>query len=98
MTRRRKTDPWTRVAADAWLLGIEASTVVSLRMLKLAAGGPAARTESRRMVSEKLAAAQSWQRLALTGGLGGSAPTAAGRTLRHYRRKVKANRRRLQKG
>ncbi len=98
MKRRRRVDPWTRVATDAWMLGVEASAVVGLRMLKLAAGGPAARTESRRMVREKVAAAQSLQRLALTGGLGTSVPGAASKALRHYGRKAKANRRRLRKG
>ncbi|MEQ9606507.1 MAG: hypothetical protein RLN99_02445 [Kiloniellaceae bacterium] len=98
MRRRGKATTWASVAADAWMLGIDASTVVGLRTLKLAAGGPAAKAESRRMLSEKAAAAQAWQWLAFTGGLGTSAPTAASKTLRHYSRKVKANRRRLEKG
>lgn len=98
MRRRGKVTTWVGVAADAWKLGIDASTVVGLRALKLTAGGRAAKAESRRMLSEKVAAAQAWQWLALTGGLGSSAPTAASKTLRHYGRKVRANRRRLNKG
>jgi len=96
--RRRRGNPWARVAADAWMLGVDAAAVVGLRAVKLAAGGRAARTESRRMVREKLAAAQSWQGAAFTGELGSSAPVAAARSLRLYRRKVSANRRRLMKG
>jgi len=98
VTRRRKADPWAAVALDAWMLGLDASTVVGLRALKLASGGRAAEAESSRMLNEKVAAVQSWQRLALSGGLGLDAAGAASKTLRHYRRKVKANQRRLMKG
>jgi hypothetical protein len=38
------------------LLGIEAQSVIGLRMRKLADGGPAALTETQRMVTEKAAA------------------------------------------
>jgi hypothetical protein len=79
------------------VLGFEAAAVVGLRGLRLTAGGRAAKAESRRMVSEKIDAALALQALALTGGLGATAPAAAGRVLRHYRRKVRANRRRLSK-
>jgi len=71
--------------------------VIGQRGLRIAAGGPAAEAETHRLVSEKAAAAAEWQILAMTGRLGASAPTAAARTLRHYRRKVRANRRRLAK-
>jgi hypothetical protein len=49
------------------------------------------------MVSEKVDAAIALQARALTGGLGGTPASAAARTIAHYRRKVKANRRRLSK-
>jgi len=42
-------------------------------------------------------AAVALQTLALTGALGATAPRMAGKTLAHYRRKVRANRRRLSK-
>jgi len=83
--------------SDAWRLGLESATVVGLRGLKLAAGGPRAKTEARRMVSEKLDAVVALQALALTGGLGVTPSAAARKTLRHYARKVRANRRRLAK-
>lgn len=79
------------------MLGLEAATVVGQRGLKIATGGRAAKAEARRMVREKLDAAVAWQILAMTGGLGTTAPAAAAKTLRHYRRKVRANRRRLAK-
>jgi hypothetical protein len=83
---------------DAWMLGLEASTVVGLRTLKLAAGGDAAAAEASRMISEKLTAAVELQALATAGALGVTAPRAVAKTLTHYRRKVRANRRRLSKG
>jgi len=42
---------WTRAGMDAWSLGIDASAVVGLRMLKLTAGDQAAIAESRLMVA-----------------------------------------------
>jgi hypothetical protein len=50
------------------------------------------------MVSEKVVAAFELQAIALTGGLGLTPLSAASKTLRHYRRKVRANQRRLAKG
>jgi hypothetical protein len=49
------------------------------------------------MVSEKVQAGIALQTLALTGGLGATAASASVRTMAHYRRKVRANRRRLQR-
>ncbi len=94
MARR---NPWVRLSMDAWALGLEASAVIGLRTLKLAAGGPAADAEAKRMVSEKVQAGVELQQRALTGGLGLSAAGATAKTMAHYRRKVRANRRRLSK-
>jgi hypothetical protein len=91
-------NPWLRPGMDAWALGVEASSVVALRMLKFAGGGAAAEAEARRMVSEKIEAGLALGALAWSGGLGLTAPRAASVTLAHYRRKVRANRRRLRKG
>jgi hypothetical protein len=63
-------NPWFCAGFYAWSLGLEASSVISLRTLKIAVGGPAAEAEARRMVSEKLEAGLTLQTLALTGGLG----------------------------
>ena len=89
------TNPWARIAADAWLLGLEASYVITLRMLKMAAGGAAANAEVHRMFSEKFLAASSLQSQALIGALGYTAPGVAKKSIRHYRKSVRANRRRL---
>jgi hypothetical protein len=96
MTRRK--DPWTSLAFDSWSLGLEASSVIGLRMMKFAAGGPAAQAEAELMISEKMAAGLTLPMLAMTGQLGASGPAIAAGSLAHLRKKVRANRRRLAKG
>lgn len=88
-------NPWFRLSMDAWSLGMEASSVIGLRTLKIAAGGPAAQREAARMIDEKVQAGLTLQMKALTGGLGMTPHNAAARTVAHYRRKVRANQRRL---
>ena len=91
-------NPWYGIGLDAWRLGLEASAVIGLRTLKLAQGGPAAQAEAELMVGEKLAATVALGSMALTGGLGLNPAQASARTLAHYRKHVRANRRRLGKG
>jgi hypothetical protein len=76
-------------------LTLEASSVIALRMLKAAAGGTPAAAEASRMVDEKIEAGLALQGKAMTGQLGPTAHGAASKVIAHYRRKVKANRRRL---
>ena len=92
MTRR---NPWFRLGMDAWFLTIEASSVIALRVLKAAAGGASAEAEASRMVNEKIESGLALQAKAMTGGLGPTTHGAAAKVIAHYRRKVKANRRRL---
>ncbi len=80
---------------DAWMLGVEASSVIGLRTLKMAAGGPAAAAEADLMVREKLDSSLLLQMKAMTGQLGMTPAAALSNTLAHYRRKVRANRKRL---
>lgn len=94
----RRKDPWAGMAWNAWAMGLEASTVIGLRTLKIAAGGPAAQAEIDLMVSEKVVAALSLPMLAMTGQLGATGPAVAARSLTHLRKTVRANRRRLSKG
>jgi hypothetical protein len=78
-----------RFGAEAWM-------VVGLRMARLAAGGPLAAREAQRMVTEKAAAAveaQASTSAALMSGA--SAKTLRRKATSGYRRRVKANRRRL---
>jgi hypothetical protein len=78
-------------------MGLEASSVIGLRTLKIAAGGTAAQSEIQLMVSEKLTAGFALPMMAMTGQLGTSGPAVASRSITHLRRKVRANRRRLSK-
>jgi ABC-type sugar transport system substrate-binding protein len=94
---RRQQNAWLRVGWDAWWLGVEASMVIGQRMLRMAAGGAAASTEARRMLAEKVQAGVALQTAAMTGQLGLTSHTAAKKTIRHYRKRVRANRRRLAK-
>jgi hypothetical protein len=92
-----RRNPWFRIGFSAWSLGLEASSVIALRMLKIASGGKGGEAEARRMINEKIEAGLGLQTKALTGGLGLTPQSAATKTLAHYRRKVRANRRRLEK-
>lgn len=91
-------NPWFRASFDLFSLGLEAATVMSLRTSKIVLGGAAANTESQRMVQEKIDSALDLQTMFMTGQMGINGPAAIAKTLAHYRRKVRANRRRLIKG
>jgi hypothetical protein len=73
--------------------------VIGLRTMQRAMAGPggnaASDDESRRMVDEKIASALHLQAAMMTGALGGTPATATKKVLRHYLRKVRANRKRL---
>jgi hypothetical protein len=94
MARRRTQFP--ALAFDVARLGAEAWMVIGLRYAKLAAGGPAAGLEAYRMVAEKSAAALEAQFAAAMALATGAGHAAAGdKALGRYRRRVRANRRRL---
>jgi len=85
--------------SDAAALGLEAQGVIAMRLLKIAAGGPAADAECRLMVTEKFAAASAAlaeAALALAGGK--SIHDAATLALVPVRRRVQANHQRLMQG
>ena len=44
-------NPWLSFGLRAWQIGLEAQSVIGLRMLRLAAGGARAEAESSRMVT-----------------------------------------------
>jgi hypothetical protein len=73
-----------------FMLALEAQEVIFLRMLKLASGGPQAYVEATRMIAEKAeAGAAAAARL-----LAGDSPH---KITADYRRKVRANARRLRR-
>jgi hypothetical protein len=89
--------PWFRLAVSAAHLAFEAQTLVGLRLLRIATGGVAALPEIGRMVPEKVDALLEAQRIALFSIAGGELARAPARQVRMYRRRVKANRTRLDK-
>jgi len=76
--------PWWDVA----MLAAEAQQVIWLRFLKLAAGGPQAPREAQRMMTEKVQTAAQ----VAAGIMMGDAAT---KVVKRYRKKVRANKRRL---
>ena len=75
---------------------LDANAVVAMRLMRLASGGAVAQREAQRMVTEKcLAFAQAQTaaaaRMMTGGGIAGATKSASD----VYRRKVRANRRRL---
>ena len=87
--------PWARLGFDLMALSAEAGGVMALRMMRLGAGGPLAAAEAQLMVAEKIRAAAELQSRAWVNAVTGSAPVSPQTAIAHYRRKVRANRRRL---
>ena len=81
---------WWNYSRDLALSGFEAQRVIALRLLKLAAGGPEATDEVRRMLLEKWTASAE---AAATLASGGSAP----KVLKRYRAIMRSNERRLRR-
>jgi hypothetical protein len=80
-------NPWLTLAFKTIELGIEAQSVIALRMM---------RTEATRMVAEKVGALAEAQTAAGAAILTGRRPKiVAGKVLNAYKKRVSANRRRL---
>jgi hypothetical protein len=89
-------NPWLSFGFKVWQMGLEAQSVVALRMLRLAAGGARAEAEASRMVGEKILAAAEASASATAATMRGHRKhVAAGKALNVCRRRVRANRRRL---
>lgn len=94
--RRRQPSLWD-LSIDAFTLGLEAQQVIALRLAKFATGGDPHGHEARRMVTEKAAAVVDAQIGLMQAMATGQLENAPSRALAVYRRKVRANRRRLSK-
>jgi hypothetical protein len=90
-------NPWLDLSWRALELGAEAQAVMTLRMMKLAVGGSAAAAETQLMITEKVEAAAIAQAHLMTSLMTGTGARGPRRALAHYRRKVRANHRRLSK-
>lgn len=94
----RAAPSWLRLSAGAVGLTWEAQSVIALRMWKFATGGDLNGAEFNRMFAEKTAAAFDVQAVMGLSLLDGKAHLAPERALAMYRRRVRANRRRLTSG
>jgi len=88
---------WMMLGWQSAALALEAQEVIALRLAMLAAGGPKAQSEAVRMVSEKMLAATESQMLMLRALGRNRVERGARSVVGLYRRRVKANRRRLRK-
>jgi hypothetical protein len=91
-------NPWLHLSIETMRLGIEAQNVIGLRMSKVARGGILARDETQLMIAEKSKAAWDANVILTRSLLTGEGHLAPGRTLALYRRRVRANQRRLSRG
>ena len=80
-------EPWIRLTLDTTLLGLEAQSVISIRLAQIAMG-QGTPAEAQLMVTEKMLALMD---AATTIAAGGSAHTI----VEDYRKRVQANARRL---
>jgi len=92
---KRQRPSWLSLSFDAWQAGLEAQQVIGLRLARLAGGGNSAGVEATRMTSEKLYALWESQTVAAVAALTGKSGLIPSRTLALYRRKMRANRKRL---
>ena len=86
---------FANMAFQSAMLAIEAQQVIALRLAKMAVGGPDVHHEARLMVAEKLETAAKGGQMMMTAALGGKHDLGTGQVVQLYRRKVRANRRRL---
>ena len=81
---------WFRLGMDATMLAFESQQVIGMRLVMLSAGGAAAQVEAQRMITEKMAAAGEAALMVAAGA-------STSKVVAGYRRKVRANARRLSK-
>jgi hypothetical protein len=104
MGKRRRTASSAPFLASSWLalgwqaaqLAMNAQCVIALRMMRLAHGGAAGRSEAKRMLHEKAEALAQAQVAAAAAAMSGRKAAAVARTaLSIYGKRVRGNRRRL---
>ena len=91
-------NPWLSLSMNAWRLGLESQAVISLRLLKAAGGGAGAAREAEIILAEKVAATLALPGQVMGAGLDLIGPAAPSKAIAHFRRKVRANQRRLLRG
>ena len=85
-------NPWLAFSLNAFQMGVEAQSVIALRMLRLASGNARSETEATRMVTEKIAAAAEAQAVvAMATFTGHPQHGAATKALKIFKKRVRAN-------
>ena len=91
-------NPWIAFSFQAARLGWEAQNVMALRLLRFASGGAAGRSEASLIVTEKILALSEAQTAAASAAIqGDNGRQVATKVMNVYKKKVRANRRRLSK-
>jgi hypothetical protein len=89
-------NPWFALSLKAVEMGMEAQSVIALRILRMATGGGRAEAEANRMVTEKVTAAAEAQAVASVAAISGKPQhVVANKALKVFKKRVRANRRRL---
>jgi hypothetical protein len=89
---------WCALSLQAARLGWEAQSVIALRMMRLATQSAGSQAEARRMVTEKVAALAEAQTAAAGAAIkGGTDHHVVKKVLGVYKKRVRANRRRLKR-
>jgi hypothetical protein len=87
---------WCALSLQTARLGWEAHNVIALRLMRMATQAAGNQTEARRMVTEKVAALGEAQATAVTASIKGSkSHHVAKKVLGVYKKRVRANKRRL---
>ena len=87
-------NPWLQLSLKAVEMGMEAQSVIALRMLRLATGGARMEAEASRMVTDKVAAAEA-QAVAAVSALSGRSPhVVVSKAPRAPKKRARANKRR----
>jgi hypothetical protein len=94
--RRCVLNPWFDLTLKTVQLGLDAQSVIALRMIRLTSGGARAKAEMSRMVIEKPATVAEAQVAAAVAVVGGRNDHAVvGKALKVFSKRVRANKRRL---
>jgi hypothetical protein len=89
-------NPWFALTFKTMQLGLDAQSVIALRMMRLASGGAKTKAEMSRMMIEKASAVAEAQVAATAAVMAGrKVHVVAGKALNVFRKRVKANKRRL---
>ena len=87
--------PWLALTFQAAQFGLEVQSVMTLRLMRVAAGGIRGRREARLMVVEKMAALTEAQVAAAATIMTGRSHIVAKKVVRVFKKRVRANRKRL---